>query len=89
MRGTLCVETAMSSVRLPREIDEKARRVAAMKGLSLSEVHRRALEQYCDRELAAARQSRYDDVIGVVEGPPDLAERASEYFTDLLEERRG
>jgi hypothetical protein len=82
------VEAAMSSVRLPREIDEKARRVAAMKGLSLSEVHRRALEQYCDGELAAARQSRYDDVIGVVEGPADLAERASGHLADLLAERR-
>lgn len=78
----------MGSVRLSREIDEKARRVAALKGLSLSEVHRQALEQYCDRELAAARQSRYDDVIGVVDGPADLAERASEHFGDLLAERR-
>ena len=32
--------------------------MAALKGLSLSEVHRRALEQYCDRELAAARPDR-------------------------------
>ncbi len=78
----------MGSVRLSREMDEKARRVAALKGLSLSEVHRQALEQYCDRELAAARPSRYDDVIGVVEGPADLAERASEYFVDLVAERR-
>ena len=78
----------MGSVRLSRAIDEKARRVAALKGLTLSEVHRRALEQYCDRELAAARQSRYDDVIGVVEGRADLAERASEHFGDLLAERR-
>ena len=78
----------MSSVRLPREIDEKARRVATLKGLSLSEVHRQALEQYCDRALADARQSRYDDVIGVVEGRSDLAERASEHFGDLLAERR-
>jgi hypothetical protein len=77
----------MSSVRLSREIDEKARRVAALKGLSLSEVHRQALEEYCDRELAAARRSRYDDVIGVAEGPDDLAERASERFGDLLAER--
>ena len=78
----------MGSVRLSREMDEKARRVAALKGLSLSEVHRQALEQYCDRELAAARQSRYDDVIGVVEGPANLAERASEHFGDLLAEQR-
>jgi hypothetical protein len=79
----------MGSVRLSRKIDEKARRVAALKGLTLSEVHRQALEQYCDRELAAARQSRYEDVIGVAEGPADLAERASERFADLVDERRG
>lgn len=77
----------MSSVRLPREIDEKAHRVAALKGLSLSEVHRQALEEYCDRELAADRRSRYDDVIGVAEGPDDLAERASDRYGDLLAER--
>ena len=78
----------MGSVRLSREMDEKARRVAALKGVSVSEVHRQALEQYCDRELAAARRSRYDDVIGVAEGPADLAERASQHFGDLLDERR-
>ena len=78
----------MGSVRLSREMDERARRVAALKGLSLSEVHRQALAQYCDRELAAARQSRYDDVIGVVEGPADLAERAADHLGDLLTEQR-
>jgi len=78
----------MGSVRLSREIDAKARRVAALKGMSLSEVHREALDQYCDRELAAARPSRYDDVIGVAAGPADLAERASDYLGDLLDERR-
>jgi hypothetical protein len=79
----------MSSVRLSGEIEAKVRRVAALKGLTLSEVHRRALEEFCERELAAARESRYDDVIGVAEGPADLAARASERFGDLLVERRG
>jgi hypothetical protein len=79
----------MTSVRLSSEIEHKVRRVAALTGLTLSEVHRRALEELCDRELAAARRSRYDDVIGVVEGPADLAERASEHFGDLVVERRG
>jgi hypothetical protein len=79
----------MSSVRLPDDLDRKVRCVAALKGLTLSEVHRRALEELCDRELAAVRASRYDDVIGVAEGPADLADRASERFGDLLVERRG
>ena len=77
----------MSSVRLPDEIERKLRQVAALKGLSLSEVHRQALAEFCDRELGANRPSRYDDVIGVAEGPPDLAERASERFGELLAER--
>ena len=42
-----------------------------------------------DREQTAARQSRFDDVIGVVEGPADLAERASEYFADVVVEQAG
>jgi predicted transcriptional regulator len=79
----------MSSVRLSVELVERVRRVAARRGLKVSEVHRRALAEYCERELADAPQGRFDDVIGVVEGPPDLAERASERFTDLLVERRG
>ena len=48
----------------------------------------RRLEQCGDQELAGARRSRYDDVIGVVEGPADLGERASEYFSELVVERR-
>ena len=79
----------MRSVRLSAQIEQKVRRVAALKGLTVSEVHRRALEEFCERELAAARESRYDDVIGVAAGPTDLAARASERFADLLAERRG
>jgi len=79
----------MSTVRLSEEMREKVRQVAAMKGLTVSEVHRLALAQYCDRELTAARKSRYDDVIGVAEGPPDLSVRVSERLADLLAEKHG
>jgi hypothetical protein len=79
----------MSSVRLSPEIQEKARRVAALKGLTVSEVFRLALDQFCERELAAPQRSRYDDVIGVAEGPADLATRADDHFTELLASRRG
>jgi hypothetical protein len=65
------------------------RRLAALKGLTRSDVHRLALEAYCDRELAAPHRSRYDDVIGAAAGPIDLAARASQRFEDLLVERRG
>jgi hypothetical protein len=80
---------SMSTVRLSPEIREKVRRLAAMKGMTVSEVHRLALEQYCERELAPTRTSRYDDVIGVAEGPADLSARASERLTDLLAEKHG
>jgi hypothetical protein len=79
----------MRSVRLSAEIEARVRRVAALRGLPISEVHRRALEEYCERQLDAGRTSRYDDVIGVAEGPADLAERATERLADLLAERRG
>jgi hypothetical protein len=79
----------MSSVRLSDAIREKVRQVAAMKGLTISEVHRLALEQYCERELAPTRKSRYEDVIGVAEGPPDLSVNAAERFADLLAETHG
>jgi len=78
----------MSSVRLPAELEEKVRRVAAMKGLTVSELHRRALAEFCEQALVDAPDSRFDDVIGVVEGPPDLAAHASERFADLLADRR-
>jgi hypothetical protein len=79
----------MSSVRLPDELEAKVRKVAARGGLTISEVHRRALVEYCERELADGPTSRFDDIIGVAEGPPDLATRASERFTELLDTQRG
>jgi hypothetical protein len=79
----------MSSVRLSLELQERVRRVALLKGLTVSQVHRLALEEFCERQLDADRRSRYDDVIGVVPGPSDLATRASEHFADLLADRRG
>jgi hypothetical protein len=82
-------ELEMSRVRLSPEIQEKVRRVAALKGLTISEVHRLALEQYCERELVTARPGRYDNIIGVAEGPSDLAACASERFADLLAEKPG
>ena len=78
----------MSSVRLSAELEGAIREVAARTGLTLSELHRRALAEFCERELAQNRASRFDDVIGAAEGPPDLAERASERFSELLIERR-
>ena len=78
----------MSSVRLSAEIEGKVRRVAPLKGLTISELHRLALDEYCERQLDAGRKSRYEDVIGVAAGPDDLAARASQRFAELVVERR-
>lgn len=35
----------------------------------------------------APRKSRYDDVIGIMEGPSDLSGRVSEHFTEALDRK--
>ena len=45
----------MGSVRLDPKVEEKVRHVAAIKGLTLSEVHRLALVEYCEREMPPAK----------------------------------
>ncbi len=79
----------MNSVRLDPQLQERVRRVARQKGLTLSEVHRLALEAYCDAALAEPGCSRYGDVIGVIEGPPDLAENAGRLFAELMARKHG
>ena len=79
----------MGSVRLDPETQEKVRQVAAVKGLTLSEVHRRALTEYFEREMPEKKTSRYADIIGVGEGPPYLARRHKEYFAETMDEKYG
>jgi hypothetical protein len=79
----------MSSVSLEPMLREKVRQVARLKGLTVSEVHQQALEQYCDREMTQPQTSRYDDIIGVVEGPSDLSSRAREIFGEIMSEKHG
>lgn len=75
----------MASVRLERELAEKVRKVARMKGLTLSQVHRLALEAYCERVLT--RGSRYQDAIGVAAGERALSTRSAEIFREVLNEK--
>lgn len=77
----------MGSVRLDPKIEAKVRQVAAVKGLTLSEVHRLALTEYCEREMSEKKISRYDDIIGIGEGPPDLSARAGEIFGEIMDEK--
>ena len=77
----------MGSVRLDPEIQQKVRQVAAIKGMTLSEVHRLALTEFCERETAPHKKSRYDDIIGIGEGPCDLAARSEEIFGEIMDEK--
>lgn len=77
----------MGSVRLDPEVENKVRQVAAIKGLTLSEVHRLALAEYCEREMPEHKTGRYDDIIGIGEGPHDLAARSEEIFGEIMDEK--
>lgn len=79
----------MGSVRVPVQLEERVRQVAARRGITRSEVFRRALESYCDQELISDGKSRYDDVTGIVDGPVDGSQRVSEYFLDGLKKKYG
>lgn len=56
----------MQSTRLPPELRERVHRVAALKGLTFSQVYRLALAEYCARELVPLGAGRNDDIIGEV-----------------------
>lgn len=77
----------MGSVRLDPQIQEKVRQAAAAKGVTQSEIHRQALAEYFERETSQGNTSRYDDIIGVGEGPPDLARRHKEIFGEVMDEK--
>ena len=79
----------MNSVRLKPELREKMLRIAMLKGISVSDVHRAALDAYCAAELANTGSSRFDDVVGVIDGPIDLSENASRRFAEAMAEKHG
>jgi metal-responsive CopG/Arc/MetJ family transcriptional regulator len=79
----------VGSVRLPEKLQEKVREVAVRRGITRSEVFRRALESYCDQELTTYHTSRYDDVIGIAEGPVDGSERVSDIYIEGLKKKYG
>jgi metal-responsive CopG/Arc/MetJ family transcriptional regulator len=78
----------MGSVRIAPQLEEKVRQVAAQQGISRSEVFRRALESYC-RQQTAPPQSRFDDIIGVVDVPGDFSARTREVFGEILRDKAG
>ncbi|MEO7715487.1 MAG: ribbon-helix-helix protein, CopG family [Capsulimonas sp.] len=75
----------MSSVRLDSTTQDKLRQMAARKGISVSEVHRQALEQYFERESDLPQKSRYSDIIGIFDsGEANLSTRHKEVFREIL-----
>lgn len=77
----------MASIRLDPELQEKVRQAAAEKGMTQSEIHRQALTEYFEGDRPEKKTSRYHDIIGIGEGPPDLARRHKEYFTEIMDEK--
>ncbi len=78
----------MNTVRLAPQLKEKIQRVANGKGISVSELHREALEMYCANEVHEEK-SRYDDVIGIIEAPADLSTNYKEMYTQAMVEKHG
>lgn len=79
----------MGSVRLSPQLKEKVNKIALNKGITRSEVFRRALEAYSEKELAEPLTSRYDDIIGVVDAPGDFSTRTRFYFGEIMDEKYG
>lgn len=64
------------SLKLPEALDEKLSQVAQKRGGSKSAVVREALEAYIQNEKSIRPGSCLEmakDLIGIVEGPPDLS----------------
>lgn len=81
-----------TSVRLDPETEALLRRLACASGRTKSEVIREALHRMAAGAAEAAEpQSLYhavEDLVGIAEGPEDLAEHHKQRFRDKLHRRR-
>jgi len=81
-----------TSVRLDPETEALLRRLARRSGRSKSEVIREALHRLAaERDEVAEPETLYrsvEDLIGIADGPEDLAERHRERFRAKLHGRR-
>ncbi|HEU0102347.1 MAG TPA: DUF1778 domain-containing protein [Mycobacteriales bacterium] len=69
----------MRSLRLDDELEDKLQRAAALRGESLSEFIRRAVDERA-RATLAATSGAFDDVLGVVHGGGGRARRTGDAF---------
>ena len=64
-------------------LEERLQRAAGMRGESVSEFIRRAVDERAEATLAGS-EGDFDDVIGAVRSEGGQARRTGEAFTDLL-----
>ena len=80
------------SVRLDEKTKRRLSRYARDRRVSQSEVVRQALDAFLKNGAADEGMSLYDRMKGIVGsvrgGPPDLAERHSEYYYEALLEKK-
>jgi hypothetical protein len=76
------------SLRLDSQLDEMARRAAAIEGSSVSEFMRRAIAERAERTLEGGASERLHDVIGVINGGGGRARDSGGAFAELLVQRR-
>ena len=73
----------MRSLRLDDELEERLQRAAAVRGESLSEFIRRAVDERARATLAESSVA-FDDVLGVVHGGGGRARRTGDAFREAL-----
>ena len=74
----------MRSLRLDDELDERLQRAAAVKGESISEFVRRAVDE---RARATLSTTGFDDVLGSVRAGGGRARRTGDTFREALAQR--
>lgn len=77
----------MRSLRLDDLLEDRLQRAAAVRGQSVSEFIRRAVDERADATLIG-RAGGFDDVLGVVRGGGGQARRTGEASADLLAEHQ-
>jgi len=73
----------MRSLRLDDDLEERLRRAATLRGESLSEFIRRAIEDRAKGTLGET-SAGFDDILGVVHGGGGRARRTGEAFREIL-----
>ena len=78
-----------TQVQLTEAQADKAKRIAAARGVSMAEVIREAVDQLPDRDDRAERWARALAVVGAGrdrDGATDVSVRHDEYLAEILEE---